>query len=476
MLQGFVLHLDVGIWSGNRRKMEIATSHGQAPIIVSQIVITYATLRLIRKPRCYERPEDLNDRPGSQLKSLFMTKEQLSKRNGKSGQLPNPTRGLSPETLSVNPKLLFQPLVLKPFPLSHCEILVQQLTVARLCFHLFLRDAETSMTTLVNPILSYAEVTLPLPSPKELWLAKSAQEWKAVYLSRMNANPDAIPSLLDIIRDSSNLAIHQSHIDLQFSASIYLHAIWGMIFEYRQLDAIHRLTSTVTHTSNTNIVLSSRHADLTQTLYTFQLLLQDFSTVLFPQEPLLLNHMLMFLNLSLDDLQLFAGKDGEENARRVYPNLQRWAESRESRQALWHAGQVLRAAKLFPRNHLKDFYAVAVHHASLALWAYGVVTNANARSAHNMGLLPPQNSNEVIWLDGQESLESQRFIATGNGRPSIQGPGGKVGSSVEDCRGCMDICYEVLRTNCGGEGDAVPPIVENLCVLIKQLGNAAYGL
>lgn len=333
------------------------------------------------------------------------------------------------------------------------------------------------MTTLVNPILSYAEITLPLPAPRDLWYARSAQEWKTLYLSRMTSNPDEIPSLLDIIRDSSNLAIHQSHIDLQFSASIYLHAIWGMIFEHRQLDSIHRITTSPTHPSNTSLVLASRHQDLTQTLYQFQLLISDFSSLLSVQEPLLLNHMLMFLNLSLDDLQLFAGKDGEENARRVYPSLQIWAGSREARQALWHAGQVLRFAKLFPPNHLKDFYAVAVHHASLALWAYGVITKANAKSAQNMGMMPPQNSGtEIIWLDGQESIDSQRFVLTGKGRPSIHGPGDKTAAGVEDSRSCMEMCHEVLRMNCAGDGDAVPPIVENLCVLIKQLGNAAWAV
>lgn len=33
-LQGFILQLDLGQWSGNKRKMEIAESHSQAPITV----------------------------------------------------------------------------------------------------------------------------------------------------------------------------------------------------------------------------------------------------------------------------------------------------------------------------------------------------------------------------------------------------------------------------------------------------------
>jgi hypothetical protein len=37
-LQGFTLQLDIGRWSGNRRKMEIAESHSQAPITVCILV------------------------------------------------------------------------------------------------------------------------------------------------------------------------------------------------------------------------------------------------------------------------------------------------------------------------------------------------------------------------------------------------------------------------------------------------------
>jgi hypothetical protein len=76
------------------------------------------------------------------------------------------------------------------------------------------------MTSLFSPIMSYAEMTLTLPAPQELWFAKSAQEWKTLYLNKMASNPDDIPSLRDILRDVSMLAVHQSRIDLQFSAAI----------------------------------------------------------------------------------------------------------------------------------------------------------------------------------------------------------------------------------------------------------------
>lgn len=87
----------------------------------------------------------------------------------------------------------------------------------------------------------------------------------------------------------------------------------------------------------------------------------------------------MNLHVSIDDLQQFAGREGEEQAKKIYPTLQQWVEGQDARQTLWHAGQVLREAMLFPRNHSKDFYAVTVHHACLTLWAYGVVMGAKSR-------------------------------------------------------------------------------------------------
>jgi hypothetical protein len=65
---------------------------------------------------------------------------------------------------------------------------------------------------------------------------------------------------------------------------------------------------------------------------------------------MILNVLLMNLHVSIDDLQLFAGREGEEQAKKIYPTLQQWVEGRDARQTLWHAGQVLREAMLFPRN------------------------------------------------------------------------------------------------------------------------------
>src|SRR5205814_3806670 len=111
---------------------------------------------------------------------------------------------------------------------------------------------------------------------------------------------------------------------------------------------------------NTNLVLSSRHQELCKDLQNFQLISSDWNEMLSAQESMVLNLLMMNLHVSLDDLQLFSGKEGEDQARRMYPVLQQWSDSAESRKALWHAGQILGQAKQFPPGHLKDFYAVGV--------------------------------------------------------------------------------------------------------------------
>lgn len=102
-------------------------------------------------------------------------------------------------------------------------------------FHCFLQNAQCSMTTLTNPTMSYAELALPLPAPSELWLAKSALDWKSIYLAKNAGVSERAPAIGDLFQDAHLLPSNKSQVDVQFSISIYLHAFWALIFEYQQL-------------------------------------------------------------------------------------------------------------------------------------------------------------------------------------------------------------------------------------------------
>jgi hypothetical protein len=216
---------------------------------------------------------------------------------------------------------------------------------------------------------------------------------------------------------------------------------------------------------------------------------------------MLIELLLTQLHVSFENLQLFAGREGEEEARRVYPSLLQWATSREARTALFHAGQVVRYAKLLNKRKcglhgVGGFFAVAVYHAALAFWAFGIL---GLRPGYNHDIQQPSavdankadggggnHGEELIWLDVEESLVTKSFIALGHGIPCFS-TAAHVGSEhvaeKDTARLCepqkvMIAIVKILRGTCreGDEGSPPPPLVENLSQLIKELGNAAKGL
>jgi len=232
--------------------------------------------------------------------------------------------------------------------------------------------------------------------------------------------------------------------------------------------------------------LSSRRQELERLLHSFQLVTFDWHEMLSSQENIVLHLLLMNLNVSLDDLQVFSGKDGEAPARRIYPTLQRWSSSPEARQALWHAGQILRQGKLFPTGHLKDFYAVAVHHAALCLWTHGVVSNASQHQPQQHHQPLP---GELVFLDdeGTPHIPPQvhRWLTFGQGHAAIRRPDGLARGAdqqpamalLSDPRGCMEVTQQVLRANfAAGKEENLAPICDNIMGLLRQLGNAAYAV
>ena len=335
------------------------------------------------------------------------------------------------------------------------------------------------MAQFCNPSISYAELTLPLPCPKDLWFARSAEEFKARYLETRAAEGKRAPCLGDLFRDIRLLAANYAKMDLQYAISIYLHGFWSLIWEYRQLSSVFRTSSQpASFQSSSAMLLGSRHQELCKQLHEFQLLSSDFRDMFSAQEYTVLHLLLMNLHVSLDDLQLFSGKEGEEQARRVYPRLQVWSGTVQAREALWHAGQILCQAKQFPTGHLKDFYAIAVQHAALCLWTFGVVTKATHRGPPALAPRPY----EMVYLDGEDSPQIHQYLSLGTGRAAIRGPATRdhpaplVESLLEDPRGCMDIAQEILRANFVGGHESLPPINENISHMLKQLANAAWAV
>ena len=204
----------------------------------------------------------------------------------------------------------------------------------RLVIHLIFHDAQASMALLANPLISEAEMQLPLPSTKSLWSAKTPAAWKAHLLSSEYTSKSILPSLADCIHDISNLTSVVHSVDFFVSALAVLHGYWGLIWDYRQLVSLHNCTSNE-ETSTSRLIITSRQHELSQILGKFRQNvvghLQGLSSNMIV---LILELLTMYLHVSMEDLQLFAGKEGVEDSRRVFPRLRLWVQERDSKQSV----------------------------------------------------------------------------------------------------------------------------------------------
>jgi hypothetical protein len=327
---------------------------------------------------------------------------------------------------------------------------VDQESYLRLVYRAFELDRQSSMALLKPPLISYSEMQLPLPSPKNLWQAKTASAWKHAYLEsaqETNNRPTALASFLDL----EYLARYDG------ASTTYLHMIWGMVWEYRQMSALDSRSHTK---ANNNLILTSRYSELVKQLEDFRV----SSPPLSKGSEITLELMLVHLHAPLDDIQLFAGIEGQEEARTAYPVLHEWSKSTAARQALWHAGQILRAAEGLPGALLCNFNAIAVYHAGLILWGYGFLkrTTSNASTAND-------NSQSLVILNGDDSLSARRFITLDRGLPSIRTPGSHTSTRLNDVSGVMDGLIHLLKAPHDAVEGSCPPLVGNLVQLLEGL-------
>lgn len=362
----------------------------------------------------------------------------------------------------------------------------------RLVFALALHDSSVSTSFFVPPLITSAELTLELPASDKLWRAKTAGDWRDKYLSHMDPNDRRLPDVAACMRDARIMLEAWDMIDVGFARHIVLSMFWRQLWDCRQLSGF-----AVPSTADTNLASSHWQHDLTQTIQHFRMTIADVEP-LSPFAALIYEHLLLNINVSFDELSRFSGKEGTQEARRVFPLLRRWAQSREARQAVWHAGQILQEATKFPPGALRNFPAIALYHGGLTLWAYGLLSAETTRiGKHGRqhcaksapapdARAPSQNQDaDIALLNGSSSIAVQRFIALGRGSPAItthsltsdasKSPANAI--TLDNTQKVMGSVIRILQRNHGtAENASVPPLVENLARLMTDLGLAASEL
>ncbi|KAB5550747.1 hypothetical protein GE09DRAFT_1000401 [Coniochaeta sp. 2T2.1] len=412
LLQSFLITLEMGIWSGRSRQVEIAESFLQ-PVLT----MLRRDARLRRSG--YPKTVICGDESSHELRGLWKT-------------------------------------------------WVHHESFKRLTFRVLQHDTNTSMALLVNPLISYAEVQLLLPDSDDMWSASSVEHWKVAYLFAQNS-PKAM-TVADIMDNPEVLHCHGNVVDAVMMAQAFLSCSWSLAWEYIQLSNMQR-----TRPQRWNaLLMTSRREELLKLLDHFRISMNTYIPL---EEDVVmrLELILLHLHMPFEDLQLFAGMEGPDQARVVYPAILAWARSESARKSMWHAGQIIRAAKGLPRTTLQGPAAIMVYHASLALWVYGLLALDDVRTNSDAG--NSLQHTQQVTLDGSESLAAQRFIQIGTGRPCIRGIQGCPTDAphaemfLPEPDKVMGAVADILRANHGGP--TRPHLVEKLIQLMKGLQSSA---
>lgn len=333
------------------------------------------------------------------------------------------------------------------------------------------------MSLLTQPLISYAELTTSPPCRKDLWEASTAMEWKSLHVQLSQERQPSAHFGRAWLDDSAYILENRSHFDSDLSLLLITASVWPRLWQYHEMVIASRHSGS-RDDRHGSLVTSSKRQDLLRLLELISMNAKEWHVDLKPAVWLLHEQCSMHLCVSLEEVQLLAGKEGEDECRRVFPTLKSWVKTPEARQALFHAAQIIRAAKEYDRFMLRDASAVAVYHASLVFWAYAVTTRDEQKfspdSSHSRGT----GSNDLIRLDGAEGPEIRRFLVLGRGTPCIHvSVHGEKGAVIRDIPltepgDIMNTISGILQKQYEGTEGGSPPLVDNLGRLMLLLGKA----
>jgi hypothetical protein len=324
----------------------------------------------------------------------------------------------------------------------------------RLACRLFLHDTNTSISLLVNPLVSYVEFTTQLPHTSDLWTATTAESWISKYELLDHTRTLTTASLLS---NPQCIYTHAKSIDVGVAALAGLSAAWGLVWQSISLNTLQRQEPGPWNT----MVTASRLDELAKLLNGMRISIASSPSL--PKDITMRSDLnLLHLYMPLEEIQVFAGSEGPERARSVHGSILKWVKSESSRRALFHAGQILRSAKLLPAGTIRGPNAIMIYHASLAFWVHCVLYEREARhrpqekgTATN---LQHEHETPLVRVDADDSLEVQRFLLSGIGQPCIRSfahsedqyediESSEVNISVQDGYGIMSSIMRILREN-----------------------------
>lgn len=341
--------------------------------------------------------------------------------------------------------------------------------------------------------MSYAEMRVPLPDPNTLWWANTAEEWKEESLRLASSTSNKDLALVDAVK----MCMSGEKPPLDTPSALYtLFAFWVLVWQHQQLHALGRWGEEDVGDNNGGLsgtFLAASRESLQKGLITLHRVIHSpgtETTAAYAQCTLLLEYMSMVVCVPLQALHAFTGRDGEKEARRSYPILQEWAQTREARKGVWHAGQIFRFSRSQVASDLTDTCATVLYQASVTLWVYGIIMSARrSREISSSTLVADMNQGGMVWLDHEMNAAARKFFAISEGTPVLQqlqkpqqdsrsfADTSRSGEPcpIEDASGTMNIAVDILQQP-SGAGDGRLGIVASKIRLMTELAKTARML
>lgn len=128
---------------------------------------------------------------------------------------------------------------------------------------------------------------------------------------------------------------------------------------------------------------------------------------------LTVSYLSMILNVCVEDFELLFQIDRDGDSQVIYQDLQKWADTREARETIWQAGQILRELRYIERP-LSGFIVIMAYQAGLVLLGYLYLKN-------QIGCMADGGAIEhVVVLNGSDPSTIRSFVQTGVGKLALQ--------------------------------------------------------
>lgn len=338
-----------------------------------------------------------------------------------------------------------------------------------------MHDMQSSIALHKGPLTTLVEYTLPVPAAEALWTAASPGEWRDLYTSLEWSQP--LPSIAASLH---NISLKSNIIDVDLTDLVLLYGFWPQIWALKNTQTLHNRRQDARPLSESS---NSWFACQYESIYTElqksqQRFLQRTQCKARDEGVLISEILMMLLHMPDADLQCLAGKLGASEAHRAFMRLRKdWFSTREARCAVWHAGQVFRAARSLQPALIRGFYATAVYKATLCLWAYGIIQREqDSIQSADLEIVMPLDQSPIV-LDSPATPSRKAFIDFAQGLPVLTciTSTSRTDVSLTDHKQVMEAARGVLRNKFSPNlthhsAPASSPLIVHLESILKDLG------